>query len=343
LNARRARRLLSSFNGRALGFNVAVTAASGLKNDPLRVVLVGPHRRRYGTGPFLLAAAAEAGMEVIGIAASSMDSARVAIRNYKLSGRCQATDSASELFGLAGAEAALVASPTILHRAHLELALSHDLPVFTEKPVVDLAQPQEEVDRLMSNFRNRGLPLHANYYLLHVIATLRDHAVLPDPAHASRVCIEIRAPLAPTVLIRSAIGHVASVLAVGRIRPERVSVTVTSSSAFIHGVGSSSAGEVVFESTLDATDVVRSTAVTIDGVRIDRVLARDHSATERFHVRGREVRLCPARTALARFREAVETGRAMDGLSQLAWETERLGRWFLSRLQAEVLSSDKER
>jgi Oxidoreductase family, NAD-binding Rossmann fold len=317
-------------------------AASRLANDPLRVVLVGPNRRRHGTGPFLLAAAAEAGIEVIGIAASSLDSARAAIRDCKLSGRCQATKSASELFGLTGAEAALVASPTMLHRTHLELALGHNLPVFTEKPVIDLAHPQEEVDRLMSNFRKRGLPLHVNYYWLHVIHTLRDQAVLPDIAHARRVSVELRAPLARSVLIRSAIGHFASVLAVGRIRPERALVTVTSSSVFIQGVGSSPTGEVIFESTLDASSGARSTAVTIDGVRVERVLRRYDSATEQFHIGGRDVPLSPARTALARFREAVETGSATDGLSQLAWETESLGRWFLGCLQAEVLDSDKE-
>lgn len=138
----------------------------------LRVGILGPSRRHDGTGPFVARFLAEAGAEIVAVAASSEPSARAAAEALAVHGiRADVHRDAAQLMRDPRLDAVAICSPMSLHEEHLELALAAGLHVFCEKPLLwrggrpCAAAAASLVDR----FEARGRSLHCNTQWVHTL------------------------------------------------------------------------------------------------------------------------------------------------------------------------------
>lgn len=108
--------------------------------------MIGAARRSQGTGPFLARALRQAGCELVGVAGRSVESARqaaAALPEIKGPGEAPIWGRLPEAFASVPAMMAAtrpdivaIASPTPLHRQHLQEALDGGAHVLCEKPLV---------------------------------------------------------------------------------------------------------------------------------------------------------------------------------------------------------------
>ncbi|HSW50717.1 MAG TPA: Gfo/Idh/MocA family oxidoreductase [Bryobacteraceae bacterium] len=117
-----------------------------------RIAVIGPHRRRTGTGPFVAAFLARSGCEALAW------------------GRAEAALLLDANLRRPEADAVCICSPPETHLAYLEAAVNKGLHVFCEKPIV---WPQDHacaafpaiIDRLsdaLDRAASRGLTVHEN-------------------------------------------------------------------------------------------------------------------------------------------------------------------------------------
>lgn len=107
---------------------------------PLRIGVVGAGRARQGTGPYLAAAAEEAGAFVAAVAGRDRAGAERAAAGLAAA-RGHAVAAAADLGELAaGVDAVIVASPAEAHAAGLAAALGRSRPCLCEKPLLPFAR-----------------------------------------------------------------------------------------------------------------------------------------------------------------------------------------------------------
>lgn len=126
-----------------------------------RVLIVGARRRNQGLGEFIARYLHEQGAEVCGIVGTSAqsveDTARHLQQQYGISTRGY-TDIASAI-DQARPTAVVIASPTHIHRRHLEAVAESGVSCLCEKPLFwedDALADSQEVARLVDRFCGEG-------------------------------------------------------------------------------------------------------------------------------------------------------------------------------------------
>jgi hypothetical protein len=148
----------------------------------IKIGIVGPSRRRNGTGPFIARFFHGQGAEVAAVCGSSqVASARAAAEFTSAFGVPVAAFATPErMIERCALDAVAVCSPAELHAAHVEIALSAGLHTFCEKPLIwnsegpELPLPlAERAGHLTRAFLDRGLVLHQNAQWAYAIDDLR--------------------------------------------------------------------------------------------------------------------------------------------------------------------------
>ncbi len=103
----------------------------------IRVAVIGPRRRREGLGPFLINYLIQHGAELVAVAASRAETARLAVReiHHRWGIRPRPYHSVGEMFRDERLDAVVICSPTPLHLQHLQMAATFGLHVLCEKPL----------------------------------------------------------------------------------------------------------------------------------------------------------------------------------------------------------------
>jgi hypothetical protein len=177
----------------------------------MRVGIIGPARRRNGTGPFVARALLDHGADVVAVAASTPDSAAAAAA--RLGPAVEAYADASALLRDAQLDAVAICSPLEQHAAQLGEAIDAGVHVFCEKPLVWLGGRGEAAlgGELLRRAADRGLVVHQNTQWRHV---LEDVTRMLGRRLEDAALVEMR--LSPSVaglqMCPEAFPHVAAVL-----------------------------------------------------------------------------------------------------------------------------------
>ena len=153
------------------------------------VLVIGARTRRQGTGPFIAAGLAAAGLPVTGIvgtSAESVDEARAALaRDWQLSpeGFTQLDEALTEL----RPQAVAICSPWQVHTAQLQTVAEAGCHCLVEKPMAWPANTAE-AESLIAQFSDRELLLQVvNQWPTTLGAFAELHDQVPDPVEHFRM------------------------------------------------------------------------------------------------------------------------------------------------------------
>jgi Oxidoreductase family, NAD-binding Rossmann fold len=148
-------------------------------NPVTRIGIIGPARRRQGTGPYIARFLHHAGAQVVAVAASTYRSAVDAAMAMSAEFGYTVTPypSSADMVDRGGLDAVAVCSPAPCHENHLTEALNSDISVFCEKPLLWSGQSGDAKrgSKLIREFRNRGVVLYCNTqwrFILEDVASL---------------------------------------------------------------------------------------------------------------------------------------------------------------------------
>jgi hypothetical protein len=128
--------------------------------------VIGPSRRRNGTGPFVARYLHDEGAVITAVCASTQESSDEAAAELSFAcGRpVKAFSRVEQMFASCALDAVAVCSPAGCHEGHLALAADAGLHTFCEKPLIWRADSSlvDRVARLTGAFLDRGLLLQQN-------------------------------------------------------------------------------------------------------------------------------------------------------------------------------------
>ena len=141
-------------------------ASNGAKGGSLRFGIIGPSRRRNGTGPYVARYLATAGMDIVAVAGTSdRTSLEAAAELNRLLGVSPyPARSPQEMIDRCLLDAVAICSPSDSHFEHLTLALDANLHVFCEKPFIWSAElaAAPQVKTILRRFAAKQLVVHLN-------------------------------------------------------------------------------------------------------------------------------------------------------------------------------------
>ena len=279
----------------------------------LSVGIVGAGRTRNGPGPFLATCAERAGFRVTAVAGRSPertadDAAEFATRLGHPVAACRGLDS---LCG-SGIDGLVIASPTVHHLEALEAAVTARVPVLCEKPLVHETQGEAGA-AVVEAFAAADLPLMENCQWPFVLPVLRTLWGNPPGQLPCRIALGL-APARPgREMVQSMLSHLLSVLQA--LVPVDADTTVCRvgldhpeldgrASTLRFALGGPRGGiEAALHLHLCPAPP-RPAWIEIDGIRMDRCVADDHSFS--FDGRGRRVQVPdPMQQLVHRFAELV--------------------------------------
>jgi len=182
-----------------------------------RVGIIGPSRRRNGTGGFVARFLHGAGAHVAAVAATRLESAEEAARRLgaELGRAPSAWPSPADMVREAELDAVVICSPFPHHGEHLGLALEAGLHVLCEKPLVwrDGPGAAESAARWAERFEAAGLVLQHNAQWPFVL-----EALAPWVAPSGQLCVRrLELGLSPSAagpeMYPESMPHLASLLA----------------------------------------------------------------------------------------------------------------------------------
>jgi hypothetical protein len=145
----------------------------------LRLGIIGPSRRRNGTGEFVARFLAEAGADVVAVAGSSKHTSLESVARLRqfFPRPPYAADSVRDMLDRCALDAVAVCSPAANHFEHLALALDANLHVFCEKPFIwgGIEPLATQAEALLAHFASKQLVVHLNSQWVY---TLREFASL---------------------------------------------------------------------------------------------------------------------------------------------------------------------
>ncbi|MCA8959034.1 MAG: Gfo/Idh/MocA family oxidoreductase [Planctomycetes bacterium] len=181
-----------------------------------RVGIVGARRRRQGLGPYMARFFDRQGAEIVAVLGTSADSARAATRELAEAGMSPRPFADPETFFRDGdLEAVVIASPHETHLAVLELAASHGVAAFCEKPFVwGGPDPIADAERVVEEFARRDLLLLENVQWSYTLPAFCElHPGVWEPGRSVRTLEFLLGPAARDVgRITDSLSHVLSVL-----------------------------------------------------------------------------------------------------------------------------------
>jgi len=127
----------------------------------IRIGLVGPGRRRNGTGPFLAEALVRNGAQLRAVVSSTTRSARRAAEELfrRLGQTPQVSESVGQMARRQDLDAFVIASPHHTHWSHLEQLQWAGRPIYCEKPLVTADHTATAVQRLTERLEASGAGL----------------------------------------------------------------------------------------------------------------------------------------------------------------------------------------
>jgi predicted dehydrogenase len=155
------------------------------EQNPLSAVVIGARTQRQGTGPFIAAGLAEAGVTVSGIVGTSEASVAEAQRQLATNSnlRTQGFTELEAALAATGAGIVAICSPWQVHREQLTQVAGAGCHCLVEKP---LAWPltEDDADKLISAFEQRGLLLQmVNQWPTTLPAFRQLHGTPGEPVH----------------------------------------------------------------------------------------------------------------------------------------------------------------
>jgi len=250
--------------------------------EPLRIGIVGPSRRREGTGPHVARFLQAAGAQVVAVAASGPESAAAAagVLGRKCGHPVTPYRTPAAMLSGAGLDGVAICSPAECHEEHLAGALRAGVGAFCEKPLLWSGRPGDagRAAALVAGFARRGLVLHHNTqwrYVLDDIATvlgldrvqatgsfgMRMSPPVPGPAmyresasHPVGLLVALGATGFGPVAARWYAGGAGLEVSTVATRPGREALAV----------------RLVFEAKADQP---RPASITLDGLRIERLVS----------------------------------------------------------------------
>jgi Oxidoreductase family, NAD-binding Rossmann fold len=177
---------------------------------PLAAGIVGSRRSRNGLGPFLATFLERAGCRVTAVAGRSPARAQedAAVLGERLGHPVQSCRDLDELCA-SGISALVIASPPEHHLPALEAALSANLPVLCEKPLVH-ERHLATAASVVSRFVGTGILLAENChwpFVLPALPKLYDHSTGDPVRHLS---LGLAPPLPGRVMVQNNLPHVLS-------------------------------------------------------------------------------------------------------------------------------------
>jgi hypothetical protein len=131
-----------------------------------RIGIVGPHRRREGTGRYVARFMHRAGARVVAVAAATSGSAAEAAQamSAEFGYRVTPYRTPGAMMDRAVLDAVAICSPASRHEAHLTCAVNADISAFCEKPLIWSGRPGDmtRAAALAEKFEERRLILHHN-------------------------------------------------------------------------------------------------------------------------------------------------------------------------------------
>ncbi len=140
----------------------------------LRIGVIGPSRRRNGTGEFVSRFLSEAGAEIVAVASSSEFTAAQAAQRlsaqYGISAR--PARNVREMLEKHALDGLAICSPAECHTDHLSLALEAGLHVFCEKPLIaNIREPAlPKAKTLVEGFAASRRVLYMNTPWIHTLS-----------------------------------------------------------------------------------------------------------------------------------------------------------------------------
>lgn len=132
----------------------------------IRIGIVGPSRRRNGTGPYVSRFLHSEGGVVCAVCASNHESASTAAAalGAEFSTEIKAFDTLDKMVEECDLDAVAICSPAELHERQIHVALSAGLHVFCEKPLIlaDYRDIASRVGNVIDGFQSRSLVLAQN-------------------------------------------------------------------------------------------------------------------------------------------------------------------------------------
>jgi hypothetical protein len=180
----------------------------------VRVGLIGPGRRRNGTGPFVARQLLGAGVAIVAVAARDRHGAieGAARLQHDAAHRVAAMPDAAALLARDDLDGVAICSPAETHERYVTDALARRLHVFCEKPLVSgHADVVGRTGELADGFAAAGLVLHENTQWSY---TLDDFEAVYGAIDRARVC-DLAVELSPACgdpaeMLADAFPHVAS-------------------------------------------------------------------------------------------------------------------------------------
>jgi hypothetical protein len=195
----------------------------------VRIGVIGPDRRRNGTGPFVARELIACNVQIVAVASRLAENGCAAAARLRDSGVAgvEAVHPAEALLERGGLDAIAICSPAETHAGLLRRALDRRLHVFCEKPLLwgPPGETAQAVLELVDGFASSGLVLHESAQWIYTLPAFERAYGAIDRERVRDLQVELAPPeRAVPEMMREAFPHVASLLIAtgGRGAPREV-------------------------------------------------------------------------------------------------------------------------
>jgi hypothetical protein len=284
----------------------------------IRIGIIGPARRRSGTGPFVARALRQEGATVAAVCATTpLGATEAAAALAPALGEEPAAFADVESMLAGGAlDAVAICSPAATHERHLAAALCAGVHVLCEKPLTWRGDGAEagRVATVADAFARRALVLQENAQWPFVLPVLRELTGHPLDGSVRRFEMHLAPPSPGAGMFAESVSHPASLLvalgARGRASGVEVQVASPDSIALEFMAGREQGDDVSCLIALHAmASQPRPCTLVFDRLRIDRMVLRMDPYELGLRYDDRTVPIeDPLRASVRRFLQRVRTG-----------------------------------